>query len=89
MRKYSHLLVNVAKLEPGAAYIASKGDDFNCEPESFRGVVYQLAQKKGYGWHGTSCVIGRSVVYAFYKGTDYMKPNLSAYPIVKKLRGEA
>jgi hypothetical protein len=85
--KYRYLMANVVKLKPGEAYIASHGEQFDCEPESFRGIVYMLAESKGGGWKGTVCVIGKNVVYAFYRDSDYMRPNLPAYPIVKKLRG--
>lgn len=87
MKKYAHLVHSVRKLNPGEAYMATKGLEFDCEPESFRGVVYQLAADKGGGWKGTATVIGRSVVYCFYRQTDYMRPNLPAYPLVVKLRG--
>lgn len=86
--KYYHLIHNVRKLKPGEAYLATKGSEFTCNPESFRGVVYDLASTYGGGWVGTATVVGGSVVYAFYRREDYMRPNLPAYPIVKKLRGE-
>lgn len=85
--KYYHLIHGVRKLKPGEAYVATKGADFDCAPESFRGVVYDLALTKGGGWKGTSTVVGNLVIYAFYKETDYMRPNLPAYPIVLKHRG--
>lgn len=86
--KYHHLIHNVRKLPNGSAFAASKGVDFTCSPDSFRGVVYDLASTKGGEWVGTCTVIGGTVVYAFYKRSDYMRPNLPAYPIVKKLKGE-
>jgi hypothetical protein len=85
--QYHYLLHNVRKLKAGEAYIATMGEDFTCQPDSFRGVVYELALTKGGGWKGTATVLGTSVVYAFYKDSDYMRPNLSAYPLVKKLKG--
>ena len=85
--KYHYLVQGVRKLEPGEAMLATQGADFTCAPESFRGVVYQAAETKGGGWRGTVCVIGATVVFAFYRDSDYMRPNLPAYPIVKKLRG--
>lgn len=88
MKKYAHLVHAVRKLNPGEAYVATKGADFECLPESFRGVVYQLAAEKGSGWRGTASVVGNSVVYTFYKNSDYMRPNLPAYPLVVKLKGE-
>lgn len=86
--KYAPLLRNVEKLKPGEAFIATQNDDFTCDPATFAGVVYKLAAAKSGGWKGTVAVIGRSVVYAFYRRDDYMRPNLSAYPIVRKMRGE-
>lgn len=88
MKKYAHLVHAVRKLKAGEAYVATQGADFQCQPESFRGVVYQLASEKGGGWRGTASVIGDSVVYTFYKNTDYMRPNLPAYPLVLRLKGE-
>lgn len=85
--KYYPMIHAVRKLKPGEAYVAQKGTDFDCAPESFRGVVYDLAQTKGGGWKGTSTIVGSLVIYAFYKETDYMRPNLPAYPIVLKHRG--
>jgi hypothetical protein len=86
--KYRHLVHAVRKLKAGEAYIATKGVDFTCEPHSFTAVVYGLAGAKGNGWKGTVAVVGSSVVYTFYRDTDYMRPNLPAYPLVVKLRGE-
>lgn len=86
--KYYPMIHAVRNLAPGDAYVAQKGVDFDCQPESFRGVVYDLAATKGGGWRGTSTVVRDLVIYAFYRETDYMRPNLPAYPIVKKYRGE-
>lgn len=85
--KYHHLIHSVKRLELGQVYAATKGIEFLCEPDSFRGVVYELATTKGGGWRGTCTVIGRTVYYAFYKDTDYMRPNLPACPVVRKARG--
>ena len=85
--KYYHLIHSVRKLKPGEAFLAQHGQDFTCQPESFRGVVYDLAATKGGGWVGTCTVVNGFVVYAFYKRGDYMRPNLPAYPLVLKLRG--
>lgn len=85
--KYAHLVHSVRKLKAGEAYIATQGAEFTCQPESFATVVYALAAAKGGGWKGTATVIGRTVVYTFYRDQDYMRPNLPAYPLVLKLRG--
>jgi hypothetical protein len=87
--KYQALGRNVAKLKAGQAYLAEAGVDFTCTPQSFAGVVYQLANAKGGDWKGTATVFGRYVVYAFYRGSDFMRPNLSAYPVVQRMRGES
>lgn len=86
--KYQYLVNGVRKLEPGEAMISTKDHDFTCTPETFRGVVYQAAATKGLAWRATSVIVGTTVVYAFYQSNDYLRPNLSAYPIVKKLRKE-
>ena len=86
--KYDPLLVNVKKLRPGEVFAAIKDEDFECEPTSFQGVVYGLAKQKGNGWKATTVVVKDVVFYAFYKNTDYWKPNLPAAPIVKKWMGE-
>lgn len=85
--KYYYLMHNVKKLKAGEAFIATRKEEFDCEPNSFTSVVYQLAATKGGGWKGTVVVLGDSVVYAFYRDADYMRPNLPAYPLVRKLRG--
>lgn len=86
--KYAWLLTGIRKLPPGEAFLANKGSEFDCAPGSFRGAVYRAAAEKGRGWKATTIVHGRTVVYAFYQNRDYMRPNLPAYPIVKKIRGE-
>lgn len=86
--KYISLLANVRKLKAGEAYVLTQGVHFTCQPESMRGVIYELAATKGWEWKGTVSVVGRSVIYCFYKKSDYMRPNLPAYPIVQKYRGE-
>jgi len=86
--KYDSLLVNVRKLKGGEVFGALRGEDFHCEPVSFQGVIYQLAQKKGGGWKATTIVVRDLVFYAFYRESDYWKPNLPAAPIVKKWKGE-
>ena len=85
--KYSYLVQGVRKLKPGEAMMSTKDHDFTCTPETFRAVLYNAARTKGSQWHATSLIIGTSVVYAFYQSGDYMRPNLPAYPIVKKMRG--
>jgi hypothetical protein len=84
--KYGWLLGHVQVLEPGTAYFARKGVEFTCLPESFRGYVYAAAAEQG--WKASAMVFGYGVAYAFYRPTDLMRPNLPAYPIVKKLRKE-
>lgn len=86
--KYWWLVKGVAKLPPGEAFIAEHNAAFTCTPETFRNTLYQVAKTAGKQWHVSACVVGSTVVWAFYKGSDYMRPNLPAYPIVKKLRAE-
>jgi len=90
--KYDYLLSNVRKLKGGEVFGAEQGSEFDCEPVSFQGVIYNLARKKGDGWKATTILVGlypTMVFYAFYKESDYWKPNLPAAPIVKKWKGES
>lgn len=87
--KYAWLLAHVVhRLEPGKALRAQKGSEFMCEARSFAGYVYAAAAAKGY--KATVCVFDSLehpvVVYAFYRPNDLMRPNLAAYPIVKRMR---
>jgi hypothetical protein len=85
--KYDHLVRGITKLKPGEAFFAQQGGTFTCHPKSFQNVLYQVARAAGKDWRVTVLVKGESVVWAFYKRSDYMRPNLPAYPIVKKMRG--
>jgi hypothetical protein len=85
--KYDHLVKGICKLKPGEAFFAQKGGMFTCAPESFRNVLYQVASTAGKEWRVSSVVRGDAVVWAFYKKSDYLRPNLPAYPVVKKLKG--
>jgi hypothetical protein len=84
--KYGWLLGHVGVLEPGRAHIAVKGADFECLPVSFAGYVYAAANERGY--KASCAMFSGAVVYAFYRPNDLMRPNLAAYPIVKKMRRE-
>lgn len=84
-KKYRALLLGIQKLKPGEAFVAVRGADFDCLPESFRAALYRITQEKGGDWVVTTLVRGRKVVYAYYKKTDYMRPNLPAYPVVKAI----
>lgn len=83
--KYWRLIGGVRKLAPGEAYVE---DVVGTKPATFVSAVYAAAAAKGSGWHGTVKVVGNRVVYAYYKRTDYMRPNLPAYPVVKKMESE-
>lgn len=83
--KYRALALGIQKLKPGEAFVAQKGADFDILPESFRAVLYRIAQEKGPEWRVTTLIRGKRVVYAYYKKTDYMRPNLPAYPVVKAI----
>lgn len=87
--KYAWLLGHVElRLEPGKALRAQRGSEFMCLPETFAGYVYQAARQRGH--RATVAIFAGLqhpvVVYAFYRPTDLMRPNLAAYPIVKRLR---
>lgn len=84
--KYDHLVRGVTKLKPGEAFFAQRGGTFDCQPRSFQSVLYQVARTAGRDWRVTVLVKGESVVWAFYKSNDYMRPNLPAYPVVKAMR---
>lgn len=86
--KYWYLVTGMTKLDPGKAFHAEKGYDFTCEPETFRNVLYQAAYTAGNNWRVSTIVVNGTVVWACWKSTDYMRPNLPAYPIVKKIRKE-
>jgi hypothetical protein len=85
--KYHYLVNGMVKLKPGEAFQAEQYVDFTCTPESFRNVLYQAASTAGHGWHVSAVVIGKIVLWACWKQSDYLRPNLPAYPLVKKLRG--
>lgn len=84
--KYGWMAGWVGELEPGQAYQAEKDMDYECESKSFASVVYAVAKEKG--WKATVVVFPEKVVFAFFRPTAYMRPNLPAYPIVRKLKGE-
>ena len=82
--KYGWLLGHVQTLDPGKAHLSRKGVHSDCLPDSFRGYVYAAAAERGY--KASAVVIGGDVIYAFYRPTDLMRPNLVAYPIVKRMK---
>jgi hypothetical protein len=87
--KYAWLLLHTeTRLQPGRALRAQKGSEFQCEARSFANYVYAAAAYRGH--KATVMVFDNLdhpvVVYAFYKANDLMRPNLPAYPIVKKMR---
>lgn len=84
--RYKWVEGHVKDLEPGHAYLARRGTEYVCESRSFAGVVYATAREKG--WKATVVTGERWVVFAFYRPDSYMRPNLPAYPIVKKMRRE-
>jgi len=89
--KYNWALGWVSKLPAGQACLAvrdhtEKEGTFTCEPRSFAKIVYQAAQAKG--WKASVAVFEDRVVFAFYKPYSFSRPNLLAYPIVRKLKGE-
>lgn len=86
MKKYEWLKGWVKELEPGEAFVATRGLEFDCTPASFAGSVYRYAEDKG--WKATVVCFQATVVFAFYSPQSFLRPNMKAYPIVKKYRGE-
>lgn len=81
---YAWLLSQVRELEPGKAFEARRGQHYTCESQSFTQAVYAVAAQNGY--KATCSVFETSVVYCFYRADSYLRPNLPAYPVVKKMR---
>jgi len=86
--KYARLVLGVRKLQRGQVYVATKGHDFNCLPQSFQNVVHLVARSKEGNWKATTAIVGNQVFFAYYEARDYMKPNMPAMPLVRKARGE-
>lgn len=86
--KYAYLVRGMTKLKPGEAFHAEKGHDFTCLPETFRNLLYQAAKQAGNGWKVSAVISDETVVWVCWKHKDYLRPNLPAYPLVKKLRGQ-
>lgn len=84
--KYRWISPMVGELKPGEAYLSRRGKEFECEPVSFAGVVYTVAREAG--WKATVITLPNAVVFAFYPPDSYLRPNLAAYPIVKRMKGE-
>lgn len=85
--KYDHLVRGITKLKPGEAFFAQRGGAFTCQTNTFQNVLYQVARAAGKDWRVCTYRGDDWVVWAFYKASDYMKPNLPAYPVVIKMRG--
>ena len=85
--KYSWMLNMILQLPAGQTHIAHKGVQYDCESESFGGVVYQVARQRGLA--ATIVTTDKAVAYNFFKPTDYLKPNLRALPVVQKMLSEA
>lgn len=84
--KYNWMLTMQLELEPGVAHLATRGVQFTCTPESFTQVIYGVARQRGFA--ATVATFDTCVVYAFYRRSSYLRPNLQAYPVVKKMRNE-
>jgi len=84
--QYAYLLGWVKKLKAGEAHQANLGHHFTCKVESFGNAVYAAAATKGWKATLANFPDDGCVVFAFYRPDDLMKPNLAAYPIVKKMR---
>lgn len=88
--KYAWLAAWVRKLNQGEAYVATRSHtdaegQFTCEPHSFVGVVYKVAAEKG--WKATVTTTDKQVAFAFFRASDFVKPNMPALPVVRKMKG--
>jgi hypothetical protein len=84
--KYQWIKGQVKELEPGTAYLARREVEFLCLPGSFAQAVYRTAREKG--WRATVAIGDTWVAFTFYRPDSYLRPNMPAYPIVKKMRRE-
>lgn len=75
----------VHELDIGEAFIATKGKDFTCEPESFGSYVRAAAALRGLSASVT--VVGIHVIYAYFPVDALWRPNFRNYAIVRKYRG--
>jgi len=79
-RKYS-----VHELEVGEAFLAARGKDFTCEPESFGSYIRSAAAARGLSASVT--IVGNYVIYAYFPEDSLWRPNFRNYPIVRRYRG--
>jgi hypothetical protein len=74
------------ELKPGVAFQAFRGKDYECLSISFAGQVYAAAY--ALGLKATCSVFEDCVVFAFYHPDAFMRPNMPAYPVVRKMRSQ-
>ena len=84
--RYAFLLGWARELEPGKAHLARLGKEFDCMATSFTGAVYAAAATRGLKATVAVFPDQGAVVFAFYRADSFTRPNLAAYPIVKKMR---
>ena len=73
------------ELKPGVAYQAFRGRDYECMSHSFASVIYAAAA--AHGLKATCAVFESVVIFAFYHPDAFLRPNMAAYPVVRKIRG--
>lgn len=73
-----------ARLKDGQAWKVTRFVDYTCESASFGSQVYLEASRRGM--KATVVVFPEFVLFVFFAGDSYWKPNLRAYPEVRKLR---
>jgi len=86
--QYSWLLKWGFQLKAGVAHQATRHVNYTCQPRSFANVVYQAGRARGLK---ATCAVFEEigvVVFCFYRPDALTRPNLPAYPIVRKMRGE-
>jgi hypothetical protein len=71
-------------LEPGVAYEAIQQKHFTCTPAGFGSQMYTLARSIDLA--ATVSVFDDRVIFTFYDPTLPLRPNMPAYPVVKRLR---
>lgn len=84
--RYSKVVPRLQReLKPGVAFLAIQWVDFDCTPMSFASQMCTLA--RDHGMRATCAVFTDRVVYVFYHPESFLRPNLPAYAVVKKMRG--
>jgi hypothetical protein len=64
------------------AWMAEQYEEFDCQPESFRGQVHLEARHRNMKVATT--IVGRKVFFWFFPTDNLWKPNLEALPAVRE-----